>query len=98
MTGTGAEALGHSAQAETDFTWNGGALKISPDGKASMRVISGDGHAKLDQAGWTILASKWTTPGGIYQLTGTASRDSAIAFVFTEPGGATPEPTQARRR
>jgi hypothetical protein len=77
-----------------------------------MRVISGDGHAKLDQAGWTILASKWTTPGGIYQLTGTASRDSAIAFVFTEPGGAvwkvggtllkptatTPEPTQARRR
>ena len=114
MTGTGAEALGHSAQAETDFTWNGGALKISPDGKASMRVISGDGHAKLDQAGWTILASKWTTPGGIYQLTGTASRDSAIALVFTEPGGAvwkvggtllkptatasTPEPTQARRR
>jgi hypothetical protein len=113
MAGWDAAALARSSTAETDFTWTGGTLRISPDGRP-LRVFTGQGKAALDKNGWTISASKWSTPTGIYQLRGTASRDSALALEFTEQGGAVskvtgtllkpqfgslaPPPTQARRR
>ena len=114
MSGWDADTLAKSAAAETDFTWSGGALRISPDPRTPLRVLNGDGKAVLDKDGWTISACKWNTPTGIYQLSGTASRDSAIAFEFTQENGAVakvtgtlgkpqlslsaPQPTQARRR
>lgn len=113
MAGLESDALAHSATAEITFVWTGGALRISPDGKP-LRVITGEGKATLDQAGWTISASKWTTPTGVFQLSGTASRDSALALEFTQQDGAVskvsgtllkpqtntpaPPPTQARRQ
>ena len=38
MAGWDAAALAHSATAETEFTWTGGALRISPDGKPPARA------------------------------------------------------------
>ncbi len=114
MAGWDAAALAASAVAETGFTWRGGALRVAPDGKFSWRVLSGDGEATLGKIGWSIPASKWQTPAGIYQLSGTVSRDSAIALEFAQKNGAlwkvagslakpqpaapAPKPTQARRR
>jgi hypothetical protein len=114
MAGWDASTLAKSAVAETEFTWNGGTLRIAPDGKAPWRVLYGSGKAGLDKDGWTISGSKWNTPGGIYRLSGTASRDSALALEFTQADGAVwkvtgtlmkpqqgppaPPPTQARRR
>lgn len=87
MAGWDAAALAQSATADTKFTWSGGALRISPDGKP-LRVITGEGKATLDKTGWTISASKWNTPAGIFRLSGTASRDSALALEFTQKDGA----------
>jgi len=114
MAGWDAAALSSSAVAETDFTWRGGNLRISPDPKAPLRVLTGEGKASLDKDGWTISACKWNTPTGIYQFSGTASRDSVLALAFTQENGAVwkvtgsllkplvnappPQPTQARRR
>jgi uncharacterized protein involved in outer membrane biogenesis len=114
MSGTDAPALAKSAAAETEFTWRGGALRISPDAKAPLRVLIGEGKASLDQEGWTISAGKWKTLSGIYQMSGTASRDSALDLEFTQENGAVwrvtgtmlkpqqskpePQPIQARRR
>jgi hypothetical protein len=114
MSGTDAPALAKSAAAETEFTWRGGALRISPDAKAPLRVLNGEGKASLDQEGWTISAGKWKTLSGIYQMSGTASRDSALDLEFTQENGAVwrvtgtmlkpqqskpePQPIQARRR
>jgi len=114
MSGWDADALAKSAIAQTEFTWRGGALRISPDSRSPLRILNGDGTAALDKDGWTISASKWTTPTGIYHLSGTASRDSVIALEFTQENGAaskvtgtlakpqtsTPAPqlTQVRRR
>jgi hypothetical protein len=112
MAGWDAAALAHSASAETNFIWTGGALHISPDGRP-LRIVTGEGKATLNKTGWTISASKWNTPAGIYQLSGTASRDSALALEFTQQDGAVskvsgtllkpqtsapaPPPTQAHR-
>ena len=82
MAGWDADTLSKSATAETDFTWSGGVLRISPDPRMPLRVLTGEGKAVLDKDGWTISACQWNTPTGIYQLSGTASRDSAIAFEF----------------
>jgi hypothetical protein len=87
MSGLDASTLARSALAETDFTWSGGALRLSSDGKPPMRVQSGEGKATLNKDGWTISASKWQTPTGLYQLTGTASRDMALALVFAQENG-----------
>lgn len=88
MAGWNVKTLAKSAVADTEFTWNGGALRISPDGKAPWRVLTGAGNAGLDKAGWTISNSKWNTPTGIYQLNGTASRDLVLALEFTQANGA----------
>ena len=114
MAGWDAESLFSSASAEAAFTWTGGALKISPDGRTPMRVLTGKGQAALDTDGWAISASQWKTPGGIYHLNGRISRDSALALQFSQDNGSAwkvsgtlskpqtgepaPEPTQARRR
>jgi len=114
MAGWDAGTLAKSTLAETEFTWNGGTLRIAPDGKVPWRVLYGTGKAGLDKNGWTISDSKWNTPAGIYRLSGTASRDLALALVFTQSDGAVwkvtgtllkplqstpaPPPTQARRR
>ncbi len=84
MSGWDAAALATSATAETEFTWHGGELRISPDPKASMRVLLGEGKVSLDEDGWTISACKWNTPAGIYQLSGTVSRDSALNLEFAQ--------------
>ena len=52
-----------------------------------MRVQSGEGKATLDKDGWNFSASKWQTPAGIYQLSGTASREMALALVFSQDNG-----------
>jgi hypothetical protein len=88
MSGWDAGALSASAVAETDFTWRGGDLRISPDPKAPLRVLMGEGKISLDQDVWTISACKWSTPSGIYQLSGTISRDSVLALEFTQENGA----------
>jgi len=88
MAGWDANALTASALAQSDFSWSGGALKVSPDGKAPLRVLTGEGKAALDKDGWTISASNWRTPTGIYQLSGSASRDSVLALEFTQQNGA----------
>jgi hypothetical protein len=88
MSGWEAAALAASAAAEVDFTWSGGVLRISPDPKAPLRVLVGEGKAALDIDGWTISACQWKTPTGIYQLSGTASRDSVLALEFTQENGA----------
>ena len=88
MAGWDSIALAASAAAETGFTWRGGALRVTPDGKSSWRVLSGEGNAALGKDGWSIPDSKWQTPTGIYQLSGTVSRDSAIALEFTQKTGA----------
>jgi hypothetical protein len=114
MAGWDGAELASSAVAETSFTWHGGALRISPDVRTPMRVHAGHGTVTLGKDGWTISACQWSTPTGIYQLTGTVSRDSALALEFTQGGGvlwkvagtlAKPQPvapapklTQARRR
>jgi uncharacterized protein involved in outer membrane biogenesis len=114
MTGWNAETLAETSTAETDFLWNGGALHVSPDGKSPWRVNSGEGKATLGKDGWTITASKWKTPAGIYELSGTISRDLALALEFTQKQGdawklagtlakpqlntPAPPPTQSRRR
>jgi hypothetical protein len=104
-------SLTHSAVGETLFTWTGGALRVSPDTRTSLRVLRGTGKAVLDKKGWTISDSEWKTPSGTYQLSGTVSRDSALNLEFTQQdavwkvGGtlAKPQPaapattTQARR-
>jgi hypothetical protein len=89
MAGLDAAALAQSTLAHVEFSWNGGALKISPDAKAPLRVLTGLGKATLNQSGWTIYDSKWKTPSGIYQLSGTASRDAELALEFTQENGAT---------
>ena len=88
MSGWDADTLAQSAAAETKFTWSGGALRISPDPRMPLRVLNGEGKAVLDKDGWTISACKWNTPAGIYQLSGTASRDSVLALEFTQENGA----------
>jgi hypothetical protein len=88
MAGWDATALTRSTLAQADFTWSGGALRISPDAKAPLRVMTGTGKATLDKSGWTVFDSKWKTPGGIYQLSGTASRDAVLALEFTHEDGA----------
>jgi uncharacterized protein involved in outer membrane biogenesis len=114
MAGWDSDALSKSATAETDFTWNGGVLRLSPDPKTPLRVLNAGGKAVLSKDGWNISACQWNTPTGIYQLSGTATRDSAIAFEFRQENGAVatvtgtlskpqfgtpaPPPTQARRR
>ncbi len=114
MSGWDGAALLQSAAAESEFTWRGGALRISPDSKAPLRVLTGEGKASLGKEGWTVSDCKWNTPSGIYQLSGTASRDSALALEFTQGNGDVwkvtgtvlkpqlskpePQPTQARRR
>jgi len=87
MAGWDAAALTKSTIAQTEFTWSGGALKISPEANAPLRIVAGEGKAALSKDGWTIYGSKWKTPSGIYQLSGTASRDSALALEFTQNGG-----------
>jgi AsmA-like protein len=114
MAGWDADSLFNSATAEAAFTWTGGALKISPDARTPLRVFTGNGKAVLDKDGWTISASQWRTPSGIYHLDGSVSRDSTLALEFSQdngsawklsgtlgkpqPGSPAPEPTQARRR
>jgi AsmA protein len=112
MAGWDADALAESSTAETEFTWSGGLLRLSPDPRMPLRVLTGEGKTVLGKDGWTVSACKWVTPTGIYQLSGTVSRDSAIAFAFTQqngavakltgtlakPGAPAPQPTQARRR
>jgi hypothetical protein len=114
MAGLDSSALAKSATAETEFNWSGGVLRISPDSKVPLRVLNGEGKATLDKDGWNISACKWNTPTGIYRLSGTASRDLALAMEFTEEKGAAwkvtgtllkpqlstpaPQPTQAKRR
>ena len=79
-----------------------------------MRVFTGKGKAALDKDGWTLSASRWKTPNGIYHLEGSISRDSVLALEFSQDNGSAwkvsgtlskpqlespaPEPTQARRR
>jgi len=89
MAGLDAAALAKSALAHVEFSWNGGALKISPDPRAPLRVLTGLGKATLNESGWTVYDSKWKTPSGIYQLSGTASRDAVLALEFTQENGAT---------
>jgi len=107
-------ALASSARVESDFTWSSGALRLAPDGKAPLRISSGQGHTALGQDGWTISDCKWKTPTGVYQLTGTISRNSSLALEFTQESGEVwklagslskpvlssppPQPSQARRR
>jgi hypothetical protein len=114
MSGWDAASLMNSASAEAAFTWTGGALKISPDAPAPMRVFTGKGKAAFEKDGWTISASRWKTPGGTYDLKGRVSRDSVLALEFSQDNGSewkvsgtlakpqmgesAPEPTQARRR
>ncbi len=114
MAGWDADSLFNSASAEAAFTWTGGALKISPDGRTPMRVLTGKGQAALDTDGWAVSSSQWKTPSGIYHLDGRISRDSALALQFSQDNGSAwkvsgtlskpqtgepaPEPTQARRR
>jgi len=88
MAGWDSTALAQSAKAETEFDWSGGALRISPDGKSPLRVRVGSGKAALGRDGWTISGSEWNTPNGLYRLTGTASRDLALAMEFTQENGA----------
>jgi len=88
MAGWDAAALASSTLAQADFSWSGGTLKISPDPKSPLRVLNGTGKATLDKSGWTVFDSKWKTPGGIYQLSGTASRDAVLALEFTHENGA----------
>jgi AsmA family len=114
MAGWDAADLYKSAAVDASFTWKGGELRVSPEGHAPMRVLSGEGNATLDQQGWTIPASQWQTPAGVYRLSGSISRDSSLALQFTredgaiwkvggslgkpQPGAATAPPPQARRR
>jgi uncharacterized protein involved in outer membrane biogenesis len=88
MSGWDAAALAKSAAAETEFTWRGGDLRISPDPKAPLHVQLGEGKASLDEDGWTVSDCKWNTPIGVYHLRGTVSRDSALALEFTQDKGA----------
>ncbi len=88
MSGWDAAALASSANAETEFTWRGGDLRISPDVRTPLRVLAGEGKASLDDSGWTVSSCKWSTPTGTYQLNGTVSRDSALALEFTQENGA----------
>jgi len=114
MSGWDAGALMASATAETEFTWRGGQLRISPDAKAPLRVQHGEGKAVLGKEGWIISASEWNTPNGSYDLSGKVSRDSALAMEFKQKNGAVwkvagtllkpqpskpePQPTQASRK
>jgi len=88
MAGWDAAALAASSDAEATFTWRGGALRISPDARTPLRVHAGHGAATLGKDGWTISASQWITPTGIYELSGTVSRDSALALEFAQGSGA----------
>ncbi|MDR3762759.1 MAG: AsmA family protein [Acidobacteriota bacterium] len=88
MSGADAATLLHSAEGEASFHWNGGTLKVAPDGKAPMRVASGEGQVKLSGDGWSFTDTTWKTTGGELKFSGTISRDSALALVFTEAGGA----------
>ena len=88
MSGWDAAALQPRPLPRPTFTWRGGDLRISPDPKAPLRVLIGEGKAALDKDGWTISDCKWNTPTGIYQLSGTASRDSVLALEFTQQNGA----------
>jgi AsmA protein len=114
MAGLDSATLASSAAAEGDFTWTGGTLRLGPDGKAPLKVISGHGHAVLNKDGWSISACQWRTPTGIYQLSGTVTRNSELALEFTQENGSVwklagtvakpqmsspaPPPTQARKR
>jgi AsmA protein len=113
MSGWDADSLFNSASADAAFTWTGGALKISPDARTPLRVLTGKGKAVLDKDGWIISDSEWKTPGGIYHLDGGIARDSALTLEFSQdnsswkvsgtlskpqPGSSAPEPTQAGRR
>ena len=88
MSGWDAAALAASATAEMDFTWRGGDLRISPDPRAPLRVLVGEGRASLDQDGWTISDSRWKTPTDNYRLSGTASRESVLTLEFIQQNGA----------
>jgi hypothetical protein len=88
MAGWDAAALASSSEAETAFTWHGGALRLSPDTRTPLRVHAGHGTAALGKDGWTISASQWITPTGIYQLSGTVSRDSDLALEFAQGSNA----------
>lgn len=114
MSGWDTASLASSSRGEAAFKWAGGALRISPDAPAPLRVSSGWGKAALDSKGWTISASEWNTPTGVYQLSGSVSRDSALNLEFSkgdsaiwkvsgtlakpQPGPSAPVPTQAARR
>jgi len=86
MSGWTATELNAGAEAETEFTWTGGALKISPDGRP-LRVVTGTGEADLGRDGWTIRSSRWKTPAGTYELRGGISRDSVLTLVFSQESG-----------
>ena len=86
MSGSTAAELYAGAEAETEFAWTGGALKISPDGRP-LRVVTGAGEAELGKDGWTLRTSRWTTASGVYELRGGISRDSVLTLVFTEERG-----------
>jgi hypothetical protein len=86
MSGLTAAELYAGAEAETEFSWTGGALKVSPDGRP-LRVVTGAGEAELGKDGWTLRKSHWKTPAGVYELRGGISRDSVLTLVFTEERG-----------
>lgn len=86
MSGSTAAELFAGAEAETEFTWTGGALRVSPDGRP-LRVTTGAGEAELGKDGWTLRKSHWKTPLGVYELRGGISRDSVLTLVFTEERG-----------
>ena len=107
MAGWDAASLARSAAAEAAFTWTGGALRIAPDARSPLRVLTGEGKATLDKKGWNISDSEWKTPTGIYQLRGSVSRASALDLEFTQNDGdiwkvggtlAKPEPAVAATR
>jgi len=114
MRGLDAASLAKSTSAQVEFSWNGGTLRLSPDPKAPLHVLTALGKATLDKSGWNIYGSTWKTSSGIYQLSGTASRDAALALEFTRQDGSVwkvtgtplkpqfappaPQPTQAATR
>jgi hypothetical protein len=89
MSGVDEASLLDSTAAETTFTWTGGALRLSPDARSAMRVRSGAGKAVLDSDGWRIPESLWKTPGGIFQLSGSIARSTALDLEFSQPGRST---------
>ncbi len=52
MSGWTATELNAGAEAETEFTWTGGALNIIR--RRPLRVVTGTGEADLGKDGWTL--------------------------------------------